>query len=65
MTLREFLNTNQNDWTGVYVYLSDDQWDSWEPESQYTDMRDIPDILLRSTIDAWEMDANFVIHVLM
>lgn len=65
MTLREFLNTNANDWERVDVYLSQEQWDDWEPEQQFTDMREIPDIMLRSTINAWEVDANFVIHVLM
>ena len=67
MTLREFLNTNQNDWASVRIYQSQEDWDSMitDPELIYTDMRQIPSLLLKLRIDAWAVDANFVIHVLI
>ena len=63
--LDEFINTNQNELTAIYIYTSDVAWDDWKPDYEYQDMRDIPDVLLRSTIDAWTIDVNFIVHVLM
>ena len=63
MKLREFLNTCQNEWTEIDIYLSSDSWDEWQPDYTYVDMRDIPRAMLNTTIDAWEMDANFKLHI--
>ena len=65
MTLREFLNTCQNDWEGIKIYMSEDEWDNLETNLEYTDMRQIPNMYLKSSVDAWILDVNFVIHVLI
>lgn len=67
MKLREFINTNQNDLEEIYIYFDEDQWDSAMPEIAVRDIRDIPnvDYILKLTVDAWFVDTNFNLHVLV
>ena len=65
MTLREFLNTTENDWEAVRIYLSKEDWDDLDTDLEYRYMGQIPSMYLKSTIDAWILDVNFVIHVLV
>lgn len=67
MKLREFINTNQNDLEEIYIYFDEDQWDNDMPEIAVRDIRDIPnvDYVLELTVDAWFVDTNFNLHVLV
>lgn len=65
MKLREFLNTNQQTLEGVYIYFEDLQWENDEPEYTARDMKEISNADLNAFVDAWYMDANFWVHVLL
>ena len=65
MKLKEFLNTNQNDWVHIYIYYDLDDYENETPEETYRDMRDIDKVKLGWYIDAWYMDVNFNLHVLL
>ena len=67
MKFRELLNTNQNDLEKIYIYFDEDQWDNAMPEIAVRDIRDIPnaDYILKLTVDAWFVDTNFNLHVLV
>jgi len=58
MKLREFLNTCQNDIEEYDLYFEDVEWGNWEPAEVFYSMRDI-------RVDAWIVDANFHLHVLL
>lgn len=66
MKLREFLNTCQNDIEEYDLYFEDVEWDNWEPAEVFFAVRDIRNALLdRTVVDAWVVDANFHLHVLL
>ena len=65
MKFREFLNTCQNDLTSINVYFDDDDWEDMRPESTFSDMREIDNTTLGKFVDAWFVDANFSLHVLL
>ena len=65
MKFKEFLNTCQNELTSVNVYYDLDTWEDMEPEFVFDDMRDCDSTTLSYTIDAWFIDANFSLHVLL
>lgn len=65
MKLRELLNTNQNDLEQIYIYFDEDQWENETPEVVYGAVNRIDKGELNSYVDAWFVDANFNIHVLI
>lgn len=66
MKFRELWNTNQNDLEQIYIYLDEDQWENEAPEEMLAaDMRGVSDGYLRMYVDAWFIDVNFVLHVLL
>lgn len=65
MKFREFLNTCQNDTTSINIYFDDDDWEDTRPEFTFTDMREIDNTTLNKFVDAWYVDANFRLHVLL
>ena len=65
MKLREFLNTCQNEWTSVNVYYDEDDMGDGYPEYTFEDMRQVDDTTLNKYVDAWYMDVNFSLHVLL
>lgn len=67
MKFRELLNTNQNELEWIYVYFDEDQWENEVPEYTTKDIRTVPNIDsdLNMYVDAWFVDANFCLHVLL
>lgn len=65
MKFREFLNTCQNDLTSINVYFEDEDWEDMRPESTFADMREMDNTTLGKFVDAWYVDANFSLHVLL
>lgn len=55
MRLQEFLNTSDFKWEAILLYTDDEEYVFERVVSceAYTDMRDIPDIYLRATVDRW------------
>lgn len=65
MKFRELLNANQNELDYIYVYYTDDQWEEEVPEYMAKDANNVQPRDLKSYVDAWFVDANFCLHVLL
>lgn len=65
MRLREFLNTCQNDWEGVCLYYDEEAWEDTIPDFEFTDVRECDSTCLGYAVDAWYMDANWKLHILL
>ena len=65
MKFREFMNTCQNDLGVINIYFGDVNWDEMIPEFTFNDMGQVDDDYLDKYVDAWYVDANFSLHVLL
>ena len=65
MQFKEFLNTCQNELTSVNVYFEQEDWDDLVPEFTFDDMRKAKDEYYYREVEAWFIDANFSLHVLL
>lgn len=59
MSVREFLNCCTMDWHGIAIYEDlEDCYDEKCLAGRYKDMRDIPDNLLKCTVNTWATDES-------
>ena len=59
MNVREFLNYCTMDWHGIAIYEDlEDCYDEKYLAGRYKDMREIPDNLLKCTVNTWATDEN-------
>ena len=64
MTVKEFLNTCQMDWSKVCVYFDLDSWEDSIPDYEFVDMREARNDVLNSLVDAWIIEQDESIHIL-
>lgn len=65
MKFRELINTNSNILDGIYVYYTDDDWEEGYPAIKVSDVRELDNEVLDQYVDQWEVDVNFILHVLL
>ena len=59
MNVREFLNCCTMDWYGIAIYEDlEDCYDEKYLAGRYKDMREIPDNLLKCTVNTWATDES-------
>lgn len=63
MKFGELINTNENELSQIYVYDSDEQWDSETPELVFGSVAAVRRDLFVFDVKAWYIDANFCLHV--
>lgn len=68
MKFRELINTNANVLDNIYIYYTEDEWENGFPSIETNDIRQLGtqrDQILNMYVDQWEVDVNFILHVLL
>ena len=67
MKLRELLNTCQNEIERYCIYFDEDTWYDLIPDVEVFNKQDLKNALvsLNRYVDAWFVDANWSLHVLL
>ena len=65
MKLRELLNTCQTEFQNFFICYEDIEWENDDYPTFATSMGELSNADLNGIVDAWAIDSNFNIYVLL